>query len=587
MSRRTPCAVATLVVVFLLALNVSAARAEADRDFVPVTDAMLADPADGDWLSWRRTVDGWGYSPLDQITPRNVGELRMVWTRALDEGSQTGTPLAYGGVMYMPNPNDVIQALDGATGDLIWEHRRAIPEDAEMGFLSQNNRNIAIWGSLIIDTSVDDHVFAIDAVTGKMAWETMVLDYKTQPALQGAGPIIANGKAVSGRSCSPRGGPESCVIVAHDAKTGAEVWRRRLIPGPGEPGDETWGGVPFEERKHVGSWMPPSYDPELNLVYVGTSVTAPAPKFLLGGAENAHLYHNSTLALDGDTGEIVWYYQHLNDHWDLDHPFERMLVDTAVAPAADEVEWINPAVTPGETRKVLTGIPGKTGLVYTLDRETGEFLWAKPTVPQNVIIDIDVKTGDVIENPEVVFREMGQERLICPNMHGGKDWEAGAYSPLTHTMYFPLRNMCMPTLVSDDASASHPYYALSVMHELAPGKENLGTIYAISVETGATEWLYEQRTSTTSLVATGGGLLFGGDTGGRFKAIHQMTGEVLWEVNLGSPVTGYPITYAVDGRQFVAVSTGRSATTSSFLRLTPEVKPAFGNNLFVFALAYD
>ena len=187
---------------------------------------------------------------------------------------------------------------------------------------------------------------------------------------------------ISGRSCRPWAGPEACIIAAHDARTGEELWRTRLIPAPGEPGDETWGGVPYEQRGHVGSWMAPSYDPELNLLYVGTSVTSPAPKFLLGGADNRHLYHNSTLALDGDTGAIRWYYQHLNDHWDLDHPFERMLVDTAVAPDPSAVSWINPNVRPGEVRRVVTGIPGKTGVVYTLDRATGEFLWATPTITQ-------------------------------------------------------------------------------------------------------------------------------------------------------------------------------------------------------------
>ena len=193
----------------------------------------------------------------------------------------------------------------------------------------------------------------------------------------------------SGRSCDPRGGPHACVITAHDAATGEELWRTRLIPGPGEPGDETWGDVPFEERGHVGSWMVPSVDPELNLVYVGTSVTSPAPKFMLGGADLTHLYHNSTLALHGDTGEIVWHYQHMNDHWDLDHPFERLLVDTSVRPNAAAVSWINPRIEPGEERRVLTGIPGKTGIVYTLDRETGEFLWATPTITQNVVSGID------------------------------------------------------------------------------------------------------------------------------------------------------------------------------------------------------
>ncbi len=308
------CHLVLAVLAVLLAGSVPA-HAQPAADFVPVTDAMLQDPAPGDWLMWRRTLDGWGYSPLDQMTRENVADLRLVWSRALTAGaSQQGTPLVYDGVMYMPNPRDVIQAIDAATGDLRWEHRRPVPEDiAEyVGGLEDTNRNLAIYGSRIIDTSADDHIFALDAATGQLAWDTEILDYKTAPARQSSGPIVANGKVISGRSCRPRAGPYSCIITAHDSHTGAELWRTSTIPRPGEPGDESWGGVPFEERWHVGAWMVPSYDPALNLIYMGTSVTSPAPKFMLGGADNKHLYHNSTLALDGDTGEIAWYYQHRN-----------------------------------------------------------------------------------------------------------------------------------------------------------------------------------------------------------------------------------------------------------------------------------
>ena len=381
----------------------------------------------------------------------------------------------------------------------------------------------------------------------------------------------------------PEGGPDACVITAHDARTGQELWRTRMIPAPGEPGDETWGDVPYEERRHVGAWMVPSFDPTLNLIYVGTSVTSPAPKFMLGGVENKHLYHNSTLALAVDTGEIVWYYQHLNDHWDLDHPFERILVDTVVAPDPTAVSWINPRLQPGEERRVVTGIPGKTGIVYTLDRETGEFLWATPTVTQNVITDIDGATGTVTENSEVVFTGVGQDVLACPHVLGGKDWEVGAYSPLTNTMYFPLRNVCARIMaLADDGGTS--LYRLQFRGQLAPGTDQVGTVRAISVETGQTSWTYEQRAATTSLVATGGGLVFGGDANGRFRALDQATGEGLWEINLGSSVTGVPVTYAVDGRQHVAVSTGYAGTTTGLLQLTLELRPSTGNNLFVFAL---
>ena len=554
--------------------------------FVPVTDAMLQDPAPGDWLTWRRTLDGWGYSPLDQIDRGNVGDLRMVWSRALAPGRQEGTPLAYGGVLYMPQASDVIEAIDAVTGDLVWQHRRNLPEDVYdfVGGNARNNRNIAIHGRFIINTSDDNYAFALDAETGEIAWETRIFDYRETPAGHSSGPIIADGRIVSGRSCRPRGGPETCVVVAHDALTGEELWRRRTVPAPGEPGDETWGGVPYEQRIHVGTWMPASYDPELRLIYQGTSVTSPAPKFMLGGVENTHLYHNSTLALDVETGEIRWFYQHMNDHWDLDHPFERILVDTAVAPDPDAVSWINPRIRPGEVRKVMTGIPGKTGVVYTLDRETGEFLWATPTVAQNVIDHIDGATGAVTENAEVIFTAEGQTVLACPNMHGGKDWEAGAYSPLTNTLYMPMRNMCQRLLATTSPDASHRIYALAVRHEHAPGSEQLGAVYAISAETGETRWLHQQRAATLSLVATGGGLVFGGDANGRFRAFDDETGEVLWEINLGSPVSGFPVSFAVDGRQYVAVGTGGAATTRSFLQLTPELRPSNGNNLFVFAL---
>ena len=572
-----------LLTGFTLMPPAAGSGAAQTADFAPVTDAMLSDPAPGDWLMWRRTLDGWGYSPLDQIDRGNVGDLRMVWSRSLTAGSQQGTPLAYGGTLYMPNPNDVLQAIDAVTGDLRWEYRRPIPDDVNeyIRGLATVNRNVAIHGNLIIDTGNDGYAYALDAATGRLAWETEILNYRELPARHSSGPIVAGGKVVSGRSCRPWAGPEACVITAHDAATGAELWRTRLIPAPGEPGDETWGGVPYEQRGHVGSWMAPSYDPELNLVYVGTSVTSPAPKYLLGGTDLAHLYHNSTLALDADTGAIVWHYQHLNDHWDLDHPFERLLVDTAVAPDPGAVSWINPGVRPGETRKVVTGIPGKTGVVYTLDRETGEFLWATPTVPQNVIAGIDGATGAVTENSELVFTNAGQEVLACPSWFGGKDWQAGAYSPLTNAMYFPLNNVCARMLTTPEAES---HYQIAIRNQLAPGIDQAGTVHAISAATGATLWKHEQRSATMSLVATGGGLLFGGDVNGRFRAFDQETGAVLWEINLGSAVTGFPVTYAVDGRQYVAVGTGTASTASALARLTPEIRASSGNQLFVFAL---
>ncbi len=552
--------------------------------FTPVTDAMLANPAPADWPMWRRTLDNWGYSPLDEITRRNVAQLRMVWTRPLADGDQEGTPLVHDGIMFFPNPFDITQAFNAATGDLLWEYRRRVPDDVGDYFPAPgNNRNLAIYDNLILDNGADGYAYAIDARTGQLAWETLILDYR-KGAKNSSGPIVADGKVISGRSCEPEGGPEACVVTAFDAKTGKEVWRTRTIPKPGEPGDETWGNIPYEKRWHVGMWMVPSYDPELRRLYVGTSVTAPAPKFMLGGNDEQYLYHNSTLALDIETGKIVWHFQHVVDHWDLDHPFERLLVDTETAPDPSAVKWINPRVRAGETRKVITGIPGKTGIAYTLDRETGQFLWARETIQQNVIADINVESGAATINPDKIFTAPGQEKLICPSTSGGKNYPSGTYSPLTGVMYYPLQNTCMMATATQADIDTDVTYALRNRVQLTPGEENVGTIEAISVVTGQTVWKHEQRAGVLSLMSTAGGLLFGGDVNGRFRAYDQRSGEVLWEINLGAPVNGYPATFAVGGKQYVAVSTGGSGLALGLGRLAPEQKPGNGNQLFVFAL---
>jgi alcohol dehydrogenase (cytochrome c) len=568
-----------LLVTIALVGGFSGRAQETTRKFVPVTDAMLQKGDPANWLMWRRTLDGWGYSPLNQVNRNNVGQLRMVWTRGLGQGNMEATPLVYDGVMYLPSPGDLIQAIDAKTGDLIWEYQRKLPEGARRS----TKRNIAIHGNSIISTSSHNHVFALDAQTGALQWETQVLD-PSLPANASSGPIVANGKIIAGRQCQPGATHEGCIITAHDAKTGKELWRTRTIPRPGEPGDETWGKVPMEQRWHVGTWMVPSYDPELNLIYIGTSVTIPAPKFTLGGNDLKHLYHNSTLALNADTGRIVWYYQHVVDHWDLDHPFERILVDTAVAPSARDVAWINPKIKPGERRKVITGVPGKTGVVYTLDRQTGEFLWARPTVMQNVIKGIDGATGAVTVNEDMLFTRINQELFVCPGSNGGKNWPAGAYSPLTNMMYMPMQNMCMTATTTTDKPDPKLVYGINMKQEFAIGADKVGTVWAISAETGQTMWKHEQRAGTMSLAATGGGLVFGGDVNGRFRALDDKTGKVLWETNLGSPVSGFPVVFAINGKQYVAVTTGASLVANSSGRLTPELKPANAANVFVFAL---
>jgi PQQ-dependent dehydrogenase (methanol/ethanol family) len=555
-----------------------------ERAWRPVTDAMLQNPDAGEWLSWRRTLNHWGYSPLTQVDKRNVAQLRLVWTRPLAQGVQEGTPLVHDGLMFFPNPNDITQAIDAATGDLIWEYRRPVQDDNnEYIPFPSINRNLAVHGNLILDNGADNYAYALDARTGALVWETQILDYR-RGAQHSSGPIVANGKVISGRSCEPEGGPEACVLTAFDAQTGKELWRTRTIPRPDEPGGDTWGDIPYEERRHVGLWMVPSFDPELNRIYVGTSVTSPAPKFMLAGNDEQYLYHNSTLAIDADTGKVVWYLQHNVDHWDLDHPFERILIDTAVAPDAAAVAWINPRVRSGQAHKVITGVPGKTGLVYTIDRETGQFLWARPTVEQNVIARVNTESGQGVVNEEKLFTGPNQEMLVCPSLTGGKNYHAGAYSPDTKLMYMPLQNVCMTSTSTAARPSLDELYAIRTKDQIAPGEQNVGTIEAINVETGRTAWKREQRAGQTSLMATAGGLLFGGDSAGRFRAYDAGTGAVLWEVNLGSHVSGFPATYTVAGKQYIAISTGATPNTFSLATLTPETRAGTANNLYVFAL---
>lgn len=556
--------------------------------FEPVTDAMLQDPEPEDWLMWRRTLDSRGYSPLDRIDRDNVERIRQVWGRAMEPGINEATPLVHDGVMYLVNPGDVVQALDATDGDLLWEYRWDIVDDlSEYSDWGLRQRNLTIYGDRVFHATADGYLIALDARTGELEWETKTFDYRDYIDHTSA-PIVVRGMLVSGEHCRPHSTLEGgCAVRAHDPETGEELWRRHVIARPGEPGGDSWGGLPLEERRHASTWLPGSYDPELDLIYWGTAVPAPSPETLRGTGEGDLLYTNSTLALDPDDGDIVWYRQHLpRDNWDLDHPFERILLTTEVAPDPEEVRWINPDLRSGEERRVVTGVFGKPGIVWAVDRETGEFLWARETIHQNVIADIDPRTGEVTINEDVIPSDIREPVLACPSAGGGKNWAAGAYSPLTGAMYMPMDNTCSRVAPAFREARIEDGYAIraeGLIPESADG--SLGTVMSISASTGETLWRHDQRASVTRnpLLATGGGLVFGGDAARSFRAFDQETGEVLWETRLHSPATGFPITYAVDGRQYVAVVVGGGMAGNS--TLTPEVDAVSGGNaVLVFAL---
>jgi len=564
----------------------SVAQAQSRLDnYTPVTDEMLQDPAASDWLMWRRNYQMWGYSPLDQINADNVGDLQMAWAWTMEAGRQESTPLVHDGVMFLMASCNFTQALDAATGDLLWEYRREVVEHPAA--LACGNRNAVLYEDKLIMATHDAFLVALDAKTGQVAWEHQVGDWQVGHHYTG-GPLIADGKIIAGLSGCYHINSGGCWISAHDVASGEELWRTYTIARPDEPGGDTWGDVPLESRYGGSAWNTGAYDPETNTLYYGVAVPIPWGSEQRGTGDGDVLYTNSTLAIDADTGEIKWYFQYMrNEQWDLDHPFARMIVETEVSPNADEVEWIAPDLTAGETRKVITGIPGKTGIVWTLDAETGDFLWARSTVEQNVVTGVDAEARTAIINDEV-RSSIGEQVYVCPYLLGGINWQAPAYNPNTNAIYAPVNNLCMnftlnqvqPTIGAHHGSAR----STPVIPESANG--NVGSFTAVNVATGETMWEFDQRAGFPgSVLTTGGNLVFVTDDNRRLRAFNAETGDVLWEQILNTRAGGFPTTYEVDGRQYIAVPAG---TGVSYATATPEIRvPSGGNMLYVFALPQD
>jgi alcohol dehydrogenase (cytochrome c) len=544
------------------------------RDFKPVTEAMLRNPAPGDWLNWRRTDNAWGYSPLDQINRRNVQQLQLAWSWAMENtGAQEATPLVYNGVMYLPNPGGVVQALDAATGDLIWEYR---PENTSAGQrgggdvdLRGIQRNLAIFGDRVFGTTSDAHVIALDARTGKRVWDTAVADPKLGYSYT-SGPIVVRGKVIAGMTGCSRYKDDVCFISAHDAATGKEIWRTSTIAKPGEPGGETWGNLPLNLRAGSDAWIPGSYDPDANLVYWGTAQAKPWARAVRGTDGDA-LYTNSTLALDPDTGAIKWHYQHLpGETQDMDEVFERILIDV------------------GGRKSVFT--MGKLGVLWQLDRTTGAFIHATDLEYQN-IVDVNPQTGKVSYRPGMI-PQISVPLEMCPSTAGFKSWRAMAYSPQTSALYVPMNLNCERAIFGQvekvvGRGGTGPVQRKDFKHPRSGG--SLGEFQAIDVKTGRTLWRHRTAApSNTAALATAGGLVFGGDWDRHMYAYDAMSGAILWQTRLPQSAQGFPVTYAVNGKQYVAMPAGYGGGSWSTLiptELAPEIRrPNSGNTLLVFAL---
>lgn len=524
--------------------------------YTPVTEAMLGNPAPGDWITWRRDAQAGGFSPLDQINKSNVDRLRVAWAWALPNGPNEATPLVHDGVMFIYGSGDIIQALNAANGDLLWQYTRRLPRGSQGGY----KKSLAMLGTLLFTATSDGHMVALDVKTGTPKWDSKLLSNLTGNYRVAGGPLAAKGKVIVGTG----GGRGGNYVVALDAQTGKEAWRFNTIPSPGEPGGDSWNGMPMEQRSGATIWNPGSYDPETNLVFFGPSPTYdtaplrdrnPDPKF-----NNDALYTNNTIALNVDTGKLAWHYSHEpNDQWDLDWAFERQIFNMNVN---------------GTTRRVVV-TAGKIAIFDVLDAKTGAYLFSMDLGLQNLVKSIDPKTGEKTIDRANITPGDGKAKFICPHSEGGKNWIPDAYNPNSKLLFVPLVESCQD--LAPVGPGERGLLSTGVRLSLRPRPDtdgNYGRLEAINLETRKSVWVHRQRaTSSTGALATGGGLVFAGYVDRGFAAFDDATGKELWRTRLNEVPNSNAITYAVNGHQYVAVVAGNGGNHARlFMRMMPEIK---------------
>ena len=543
------------------------------QNYPAVTAERLTRPDDGDWLMLRRTYDGWGYSPLKQITAQNVSRLRPVWVMSTGmTNAQEAPPIVNGGVMFVATAYNQVIAIDARAGTVLWRYRSPLPSDVRGKPVS---RGVTLYGDKVFFSLSQAILVAVNAKTGEEVWRTTIADNSTGMYMT-APPLVADGKLITGISGGDQ--PNRGFIAAHDPDTGAQIWKTYTIPGPGEPGHETWRGDDWKTGGGA-TWVTGHYDPDAKLVYWGVGNGYP---WLASARPGDNLYTASTVAIDPATGAIKGHFQYTpNESWDFDEVSPPLLVDFT---------------RNGRTHKGLINF-ARSGYLYFLERAGSgaiKFVEGKPYVTANTIKRLDPATGrpefDLERKPEI-----GKLAHFCPSWHGAKNWPPAAFNPITRMIYVSTQeNICavMMGRAIQTPSGATRYGTTSRMY-IAPGADHLSEVQAWNVDTGAKAWSHHFAKSPNwgPMMTTGGGLVFSGGTNDRmFRAFDATTGKVLWQYPTNSGVYAPAISFVLDGKQHIAVVSGWGqdprSTQAHLNRASPGNFPEVpeGGVIWVFAL---